>query len=340
MKLHRIFQLFLTMLITFGMLQSVWAGPKFITPRKMVVDYNKREKKAPETIKKKLKSMRTHIKAKKLTFGVGYTTALDFSKKQITGAKVPAGLPKLAKEQNVLAAKFLKSAPSLKEVPACSASAHSFDLRIAKGATGVRDQGACGSCWAFATHGAFEGSYRVVNKVAIDSSEQATVDCSRYGKGCNGGWWAFGDFIKKGNSTEASYPYTATRGKCQRKIDRIYKASAWGYVDPSRAIPSVNKIKQALCKYGPLAVAVNVTDLFQAYIGGVFNEKDLTTVNHGVTLIGWDDSKGAWLIKNSWGTGWGNTCGGTERGYMWIAYGSNNIGYGAAWGIAAKLGSK
>ena len=78
----------------------------------------------------------------------------------------------------------------------------------------------------------------------------------------------------------------------------------------------------------------------------MFNEYDLSTVNHGVTLIGWDDSKvagdrkGAWLIKNSWGTGWGTAAGGPERGYMWIAYGSNNIGYGAAWGIAAKLGSK
>ena len=340
MKLNRIFQLFLTVLLTFGMLQSVWAGP--ITPKKMVVDYNKREQKAPDKIKKKLKSMRDHIKANKLTFSVGYTTAMDFSKKQITGAKVPAGLHKLAKEQNVLAAKFLKSVPSLKAVPECSASASSFDLR-AKAATGVRDQGNCGSCWAFGTHAALEGSYRIVNNTVIDSSEQATVDCSRYGKGCNGGWWAFGDFIKRGNPTEASYPYTAKRGKCKRKIDRVYKASAWGYVDPNNAIPSVDKIKQALCKYGPIATAVNVTTLFQAYTGGVFNERDSGAVNHAVTLVGWDDSKGdkgAWLLKNSWGTGWGTAAGGPERGYMWIAYGSNNIGYGAAWGIAAKLGSR
>lgn len=337
MKLHRIFQLFLTVLLTFGMLQSVWAGP--ITPKKMVVDYNKREQKAPEKIKEKLNSMRAHIKAKKLTFNVGYTTAMDFNKNQITGAKVPAGLHKLAKEQNVVAAKFLQSAPSLNEVPECSASDPSLDLRT-KGATGVRDQGNCGSCWAFGTHAALEGSYGIVNNVAIDSSEQATVDCSRYGKGCNGGWWAFDDFIKRGNPTEASYPYTEKRGKCERKVDRVYKASAWGYVDPNSTIPSVDKLKEALCKYGPLAVAVNVTDLFQAYTDGVFNEKDLSTVNHAVTLVGWDDSKGAWLIKNSWGTGWGTDADGPERGYMWIAYGSNNIGYGAAWAIAGKLGSQ
>jgi C1A family cysteine protease len=55
-------------------------------------------------------------------------------------------------------------------------------------------------------------------------------------------------------------------------------------------------------------------------------------VNHAVTLIGWDDGRGAWLIKNSWGTGWGETGGsGTERGYMWIQYGCNNVGYASSW---------
>lgn len=339
MKCYRFFQLVVTVLLTFGMLQSAWAAPKkFITPQKVFIDYQKREQRAPVHVKKKLGALRQEIQTKKLAFGVGYTAALDFSIIQITGAKVPPDLRKLAKEQNMRAAQLLKTI-QLAGVPACSPNAPRFDLRRANAATGVRDQGACGSCWAFATHGAFEGSYRINNAAVIDSSEQNTVDCSRFGRGCNGGWWAFGDFLKKGNATEASYPYTATDGRCNTKIPRVYKATAWGYVDSSRQIPTVASLKQALCRYGPLAVAVNVTSLFQAYIGGVFNERDLSTVNHGVTLIGWDDTRGAWLIKNSWGTGWGETCGGTERGYMWIAYGSNNIGYGAAWGIAAKPGS-
>jgi hypothetical protein len=99
-------------------------------------------------------------------------------------------------------------------------------------------------------------------------------------------------------------------------------------VDPSTQIPSVTKLKNALCKYGPLAVAVRVTSAFQAYKSGVFNQKDPGGVNHGVTLVGWDDSKKAWLIKNSWGPGWGMS------GYMWIGYGSNKIGYGAGWTVA------
>jgi hypothetical protein len=72
-------------------------------------------------------------------------------------------------------------------------------------------------------------------------------------------------------------------------------------------------------------VAVEVTNAFRAYTGGVFNESSTGDVNHGVTLIGWDDAKQAWRIKNSWGPGWG------ESGYMWIDYQSNSIGYGASW---------
>jgi len=56
------------------------------------------------------------------------------------------------------------------------------------------------------------------------------------------------------------------------------------------------------------------------------------TINHAVTLIGWDDGRQAWLMKNSWGTGWGDNCGyGTDRGYMWISYSCDNVGYAAAW---------
>jgi hypothetical protein len=95
----------------------------------------------------------------------------------------------------------------------------------------------------------------------------------------------------------------------------------------------VDRLKDALCKFGPLAVTVLATDAFQAYTGGdIFNECASGDINHAVTLIGWDDDKQAWLIKNSWGTGWGDTCGyGSERGYMWIAYGCNKIGAYAAW---------
>jgi C1A family cysteine protease len=249
---------------------------------------------------------------------------MDFAIEQITGLKVPDNFLQLAKEQNRLAKSLMRAEQKPVFLGQCVASAAQFDWTDHNGVTPVRDQGACGSCWAFATHGAYEGSYAILNKMLVDSAEQDTLDCSGAGS-CSGGWWAFQYLIDTGSAKESDYPYLAADGTCKTDVDRPYKAVAWGYVDSSVAIPTVSALKQALCEYGPLAVAVEVTPAFQAYKSGVFNEKSTGRVNHGVTLVGWDDTKKAWKIKNSWGPGWG------ESGYMWIAYGSNSIGYAAAW---------
>lgn len=97
-----------------------------------------------------------------------------------------------------------------------------------------------------------------------------------------------------------------------------YKAVAWGYVDSTVEIPSVAALKKALFEYGPLGVTVAVTPAFQAYTSGVFNEGSNADINYAVLLVGWNNSKQAWRIKNSWGKDWG------ESGYMWIAYTTNN----------------
>lgn len=324
MRGYRISQMFVMVLVILGMLQSVSAGQKLITPKGVVIDYQQRELKALPAIKAKLEELRKGIKGRELTFEVGYTTAMDFTIAQITGLRVPIDLLQQAKKQDVLAEKLLGRELVLKFLKQCSSTASSFDWRAHNGSTGIRDQGGCGSCWAFATHGAFEGAYAIHNNALIDSSEQDTLDCSGAGT-CGGGWWAHQYLIDTGSAKETDYPYTAQDGTCKTNISRPYKAVAWGYVDSSRQIPEVKALKNALCQYGPLSVAVRVTTAFQAYTSGVFNDNDPGTVNHGVTLIGWDDKKDAWLIKNSWGTGWG------ESGYMWIAYNSNSIGYGAAW---------
>ena len=389
MKGHRIFQIFCTVLLLVILFQGAPLS------QEITQSYQERELQASQEIKSKLKTLREQIRSKEYTFQVGYTKAMDYTIEQITGLVVPPNLSELIGRQTLVAERLLDQKLVSDIVETCSANASSFDWRKNKGATPVRDQNGCGSCWAFATHGAFEGSYRIKNNLAIDSSEQDTLDCNTWSYNCNGGWWAHQYLIDTGSAKESAYPYTATQGTCNSSVARPYKALTWGYVG-SVALPNVTELKQALCKYGPLAVAVQVTPMFQAYTGGVFNAcenvwqgstsysvgdlimpssgdviyicivagasgstepswpspqpgnphptvNDGTvvwqhsgTINHGVTLIGWDDKKGAWLIKNSWGTSWGETGGySTEKGYMWISYGCSNIGYGASW-IQAK----
>lgn len=104
------------------------------------------------------------------------------------------------------------------------------------------------------------------------------------------------------------------------------KALSWDYVNsPPDKLPTVEQLKAALVKHGPLVAPIVYDECLGNYRGGVFNEKNLSTVNHVVLLVGWDDDKEAWLIKNSWGEEWG------ENGFAWIKYGSNNIGVFAAW---------
>ncbi|UCH94026.1 MAG: C1 family peptidase, partial [Candidatus Aminicenantes bacterium] len=323
MKHYRILQVFIIFVLFFGLFQGVLVG------QEAEQYYRDREREAPEKIKTQLQTLRDEIRARNYTFQVGYTRAMDYTIEQLTGLVEPPNLSDLVKEQNLAVEKIRDKKLLADIVTTCSPTASSWDWRLNNGTTPVRDQGPCGSCWDFATHAPFEGSYHIINGVIIDSSEQDTLDCNPWGYGCDGGWWAHQYLIDVGSATEAAYPYTAVKGPCQTK-PRPYKAVAWGYVS-SNPIPTITELKQALCKYGPLSVAVYVTPLFQAYTGGVFNACiSAPGVNHGVTLIGWADSKKAWLIENSWNTTWG------ESGYMWIAYNCNKIGYGAAWVRAKK----
>lgn len=328
MRGYRVFHVFCIMSLILGMLQSISLAQQFVTPQKMVTDYEQRELYASFEVKSQLQALRKEISEKNLTFQVGYTEAMDYPIEKITGLKAPADVDELIIKQNRRVREFFERKQLLQSsLTICTEGRH-FDWRENQGATPVRDQGPCGSCWAFATHGAFEGSYRIRRNTDADTSEQDSLDCSGYGD-CSGGWWAFQYLIDDGSATEGNYPYTAQKGTCNSTVERPYGAVIWGYVENSTEIPSVTKLKEALCRYGPLAVAVRATRLFQAYKSGVFNERDTGSVNHGVTLIGWDDDMQAWLIKNSWGPVWG------EEGYMWIHYQSNSIGSYASW-VQAK----
>jgi C1A family cysteine protease len=215
-------------------------------------------------------------------------------------------------------------------------SASHFTWADRKVMTPVKFQAMCGSCWSFTSAAVMEGSANKSCSTVFDLSEQSILDCSRGRSGqkagsCNGGW--FGDvfdyYMTTSPVSETAAPYTGRDSVCMKRTSEKIKVAAWGYIRPDAGIPDVKAMKAAICKYGSIAAAVKVTDHFQSYTGGIFDEFAPTSgkadINHAITIVGWDDEKKAYLLKNSWGTDWG------ENGYMWIRYDCNNVGYGAAW---------
>jgi C1A family cysteine protease len=212
-----------------------------------------------------------------------------------------------------------------------------FDWRT-NGLTSIKDQGNCGSCWAFATEGTLENAIKLKDGVTVDISEQWLVSCNQSGWGCDGGWFAHEYNLRTGGSSdsyggnggvlEADFPYTATDAACRGPYTHRYWVDSWAYIASDSGIPSVEEIKQAILTYGPISVGVYVSSSFQAYSSGVFNRNEDRTINHAVMLVGWDDSQGAggvWILRNSWGSDWG------ENGYMRIQYNCCRVGYAACY---------
>ena len=198
--------------------------------------------------------------------------------------------------------------------------------------TPIKNQGACGSCWAFATVGVFESAKLIKGQGEKDLSEQHLVSCNKNNWDCDGGWFAHDYHWNKGGKRqnkpgaryERQFPYKARDLRCKR-TRRKNRLTGWTYVGNSYSVPSVKAIKRAIRRHGPVAVAVCVNSAFQSYSGGVFKGPGCTDKNHAVILVGWNNSNRTWKLRNSWGTGWG------EYGYMNIRYGTSEVGYGANW---------
>jgi hypothetical protein len=192
--------------------------------------------------------------------------------------------------------------------------------------TPIRNQGNCGSCWAFATVGPFESNILIKDGASKDLAEQWLVSCNTDGYSCSGGWWAHKYFVSPGAVYENDFPYTASNAPCGGPYTYHETIASWAYVGNSSSVPSTTAIKQAIMDHGPVSAGVCVNNTFKAYTGGVFNPTgSCRTINHGIVLVGWDDSVGAWILRNSWGSSWG------ESGYMRIAYGKYYVGYAAAY---------
>jgi len=315
----------------FGMAQPIQLSEK----------YRLRELKAPENVRTLLLNQRKQITEQKLQFNVSFTGVSSKTLAQITGEKEVPEQEVNRIKQYIVARKLTPAAIDITKIRliGCIASSKKYDARTQGYVTPVRDQ-KCGNCWAYSALGAYEGSFKKINGSFIDASEQYAENC--VDGDCSGGFaykvmeWMVDN--NKNLEKEAVVPDAGTNQPCSGGTPSTnYYATDWGVVDPSgdiSKIASVAAIKDAICKYGPVAASVQVTGLFQNYAGGVFYEfasnYGSPSSNHAITIVGWDDDKGAWLIKNSWGTDWG------EDGYMWIKYNSNNIGRRAAWIIAKK----
>ncbi len=195
-----------------------------------------------------------------------------------------------------------------------------FDWRDSGGVSPVKNQSTCGSCWAFATLARLESLIMINEGWTPDLSEQQLLSCNTYGYDCSGGWFDIQDhMIWPGCIAESCMPYTAQAGTpCnQGSCETIVRLDSWNWINSS-----VESIKAALVN-GPVPVGMTVYDDFRYYTGGVYNHPGGTAaVNHGVLIVGYDDSVGGgvWIVKNSWGTYWG------ESGYAYMRYGTCRIG--------------
>lgn len=207
----------------------------------------------------------------------------------------------------------------------------------------VRDQGGCGSCWSFGTVGVMESALKKGGGPLTDLSEQFLINCNLDGWGCNGGLTAnkyHYDTLAASQSLvgavlESVLPYVEYDQACGTAYPHPYKLSDWRFVTGSEwTVPSTDQIKNVIYSYGPITAGVCVDNGWYSYGGGVYTATANVCsgyTNHQIILVGWNDATQTWILRNSWGLGWG------EGGYMHIRYdpagATSRVGEGTSWVI-------
>jgi hypothetical protein len=299
----------------------------------------------PPELTAKVERLRRQIQAEGRTFTVDVNPALQYDRERLCGTRI-----------ELMPSEFLAHEPGGFENFAPFAEDEAEAARLPKSFLGVfstvKDQGQCGSCWAFSTIGSLEGAVlkaagAPAGKIGADGSitvsgalpelsEEQVLSCNPWGWGCNGGYFAFDMLMPakagakgyyKGAVPEATFRYVGEQVACRIARNATYTpVTAWGYVGSSGAVPPTAAIKKAILRHGGVSACVYADDTFLAYSGGVYsNSHYYNSINHAIILVGWDDARQAWLLKNSWGASWG------VDGFMWIKYGTCNVGLGACW---------
>ncbi|XP_070777479.1 cathepsin S, ortholog 1 [Enoplosus armatus] len=190
----------------------------------------------------------------------------------------------------------------------------------------VQNQGLCGSCWAFSSLGALEGQMKKRTGSLVPLSPQNLVDCSTNdgNHGCKGGYISksYSYIIRnKGVDSESFYPYEHQNSVCRYSV----KGKA-GYCSNFHILPQGDEktLQAVVASVGPVAVAINaMLPSFHLYRGGLYNVPNCNPkfINHAVLVVGYgtDGGQDFWLVKNSWGTAWG------EEGFIRIARNKNNL---------------